>query len=116
MKHHPNMAKTHRKPRRRAGKQSRRLKQRPGKKPFITQAEARRRAQRHVLNRLFKGAAVRDGAKVRLGDYFRNKWAAKDGWVVYKNSEGFGLKSSDVVLVSKRTGRVLYEGSACDEG
>ena len=59
---------------------------------------------------------VRDGAKVRLGIYFRDKWTAKDVWVVYKNPEGFGLKSSDVVLVSKRTGRVLYEGSACDEG
>ena len=59
---------------------------------------------------------MRDGATVRLGTYFRDKWAAKDVWVVYKNSEGFGLKSSDVVLVSKRSGRVLYEGSACDEG
>ena len=86
------------------------------KKPFIARAEARRRAERHVLDRIFKRAHVRDGATARLGIYFRDKWTAKDVWVVYKNSEGFGLKPSDVVLVSKRTGRVLYEGSACDEG
>jgi hypothetical protein len=58
MKHHTNMTKTQRKPKRRASKQSRRLKPRPGKKPFITPAEARRRAERHVLNRLFKGATM----------------------------------------------------------
>ncbi|MCX6914509.1 MAG: hypothetical protein NT167_15895 [Verrucomicrobia bacterium] len=110
------MSKPQRKPKGSASKQSRRLKPRASKKPLITPAEARRRAQRYVLNRIFKGAAVRDGATVRLGIYFRDKWTAKDVWVVYKNSEGFGLKSSDVVLVSKRTGRVLYEGSACDEG
>ena len=66
--------------------------------------------------RLFKGARVRDGAKVRLGIYFRGDWTTKDVWVVYKNPEEIALKSSEVVLVSKRTGRVLYEGSACDEG
>jgi hypothetical protein len=65
---------------------------------------------------MFKGARVRDGAKVRLGIYVRGDYTASDVWVVYKNPEGFGLKSSDVVLVSKRTGRVLYEGSASDEG
>jgi hypothetical protein len=65
---------------------------------------------------LFKGARVRDGAKVRLGIYFRGDWTTKDVWVVYKNPEEIALKSSEVVLVSKRTGRVLYEGSACDEG
>ena len=110
-----DMSKSRRK-RKRNSKHSRRPKSRPARKPFITRAEARRRAGRHVLNRIFKGAVVRDGAKVRLGIYFRDKWTAKDVWVVYKNSEGFGLKSSDVVLVSKRTGRVLYEGSAGDEG
>ena len=57
---------------------------------------------------MFKGAAVRDGAKARLGVYSRGGWTAKDVWVVYKNPEEVALKSSEVVLVSKRTGRVLY--------
>ena len=65
---------------------------------------------------MFKGATVRAGEDVRLGIYFRGGWTAKDVWVVYKNPEEIALKSSEVVLVSKRTGRVLYEGSACDEG
>ena len=87
-----------------------------GKTRFITRAEARRRAARHVLNRMFKGATVRDGAKVRLGIYTQSNWTGKDVWVVYKNAGENALKSSEVVLVCKRTGRVLYAGSACDEG
>ena len=83
---------------------------------FITPTEARRRAARHVVKRLFRGAAVKDGATVTLRVYSRGGWMAEDVWVVYKNSEGFALESSEVVLVSKRTGRVLYEGSAGDEG
>ena len=110
------MSKTQQRPKWSTRTQSRRLKPRPGKRRLVTRAEARRRAQRHVLDRIFKGAPVRDGAGVCLGIYFQDKWTAKDVWVVYKNSEGSGLKSSDVVLVSKRSGRVLYEGSACDEG
>lgn len=95
---------------------SKRSKPRRAKARFITPAEARRRAERHVLKRLFKGATVRDGATVRLGIYFRGGWTAADVWVVYKNPEQLALKSSEVVLVSKRTGRVVYEGSAGDEG
>jgi hypothetical protein len=87
-----------------------------GKTQFITRADARRRAERYVLNRIFKGATVRDGAEVRLGIYTRSNWTGKNVWVVYKNAEENALKSSEVVLVCKRTGRVLYEGSACDEG
>ena len=101
---------------RRKGVVSRRPKPRHGKVQFITRAEARRRAERHVLNRMFKGATVRAGEDVRLGIYFRGGWTAKDVWVVYKNPEEIALKSAEVVLVSKRTGRVLYEGSAGDEG
>jgi len=83
----------------------------------ITPAEARRRAARHVLNRLFKGAKVADGAKVRLGIYVQGKWKPADVWVVYKNPENpMELKSADIIAVSKRTGRVLYEGPAGDEG
>lgn len=81
----------------------------------IMPAEARRRAVRHVLNRMFKGATVADGAEVRLGIYPGGNW--KSARIVYKNSEDpTALKSSDIVVVSKRNGRVLYEGSAGDEG
>jgi hypothetical protein len=59
---------------------------------------------------------VRDGATVRLGIYCRGGWTASDVWVVYKNPEQVALKSAEVVLVPKRTGRVVYEGSAGDEG
>ncbi len=88
----------------------------PRKAKFITRAEARRRAERHVLNRMFKGATVRDGAEAKLCIYVRGDWSVKDASVVYKNPKEIALKSADVILVCKRTGRVLYEGSAGDEG
>jgi hypothetical protein len=34
----------------------------------------------------------------------------EDTWVVYKNPRVSAFRSSDVVVVCKRTGRVLYEG------
>ena len=93
-------------------------KSRAVKKPIITRAEARRRAERHVLNRIFRGAQIRDGAEAVLHVYQqRAVWNKNDVWVVYKNPRDLALlQSSDVVVVCKRTGRVLYEGSACDEG
>jgi len=94
-----------------AGKSARRPK--PHKAKFITRAEARRRAERHVLNRMFKGATVRDGTEAG-GNLYNVRRA--DTWVVYKNPKEFALKSSNVVVVCKRTGRVLHEGSAGDEG
>ncbi len=89
-----------------------------GKTPIITAAEARRRAERHVLQRMLKGAKVRDGAAFRLDIYNRGNWAGQDAWVVYLNppSETQELRPSQIIVVSKRTGRVLYEGSAQDEG
>lgn len=94
-------------------KSVRRPKPRRGKAQFITRAEARRRAERHVLNRMFKGAAVRDGARVGGNIYNVRR---EDTWVVYKKCRGLGFRSADVVVVCKRTGRVLYEGSTNDEG
>ena len=83
----------------------------------ITPAEARRRAARHVPNRMFKGAKVADGAEVRLGIYPGGNWKTAEVWIVYKNPDDpMALKSSDIVVVSKRNGRVLDEGSAGDEG
>ncbi len=58
-----------------------------------------------------------DGAEVRLSVHPGGHWKSAGVWIVYKNPEGpIALKSSDIVVVSKRTGRVLYEGSAGDEG
>jgi hypothetical protein len=93
------------------GKSVRRPK--PRKAKFITRAEARRRAERHVLNRMFKGATVRDGAEASHNIYGVRR---ENTWVVYKNPSGSALRSADAVVICKRTGRVLYEGSAGDEG
>ena len=95
-----------------ASKSVLRPKPRSGKKGFISRAEARRRAARHILNQTFKGATVRDGAD--SGNIYNVRRA--DTWVVYINPRAGALQSSDVVVVCKRTGRVLYEGSAHDEG
>jgi hypothetical protein len=62
---------------------------------------------------MFKGATVRDGAETGGNIYGVRR---EDTWVVYKKCRGMGLRSSDVVVVCKRTGRVIYEGSAHDEG
>ena len=93
-----------------AGKPARRPK--PRKVGFITRAEARRRAERHVINRMFKGATVRDGMEAGHNIYNVRR---ENTWVVYKNGPPV-IKSSNVVVVCKRTSRILYEGSANDEG
>jgi len=108
------MSKARRKLKLAAGKTAKRP--RPRKAKFITRAEARRRAERYVFNRMFRGASVQDGATAKLCIYNRGDWSANDVWVVYKNPKEIALKSAEVILVCKRTGRVLYEGSAGDEG
>ncbi len=83
----------------------------------VTRAEARRRAAAHVLHRLFKRAKVVDGAEVSLGIYCSNRWRPANVWIVYQNPEdSLGLQSSAIVVVSKRTGQVLYAGPAGNEG
>jgi hypothetical protein len=82
----------------------------------ITAVQARKLAARHFAKCAFNDAIVKDGAEARLGMYLRGSWKPKDMWVVYKNSDILGFRSSEVVLVSKRTGRILYEGPAGDEG
>ena len=87
------------------------------KKKQITKAKARELAGKHVLRRLFKGRTVEDGAKVLLGMFILDKWRPKDTWVVYQNWDGPPMiRDSRVILVCKRTGRILYEGGACDVG
>ena len=65
---------------------------------------------------MFKAAKVRKSKTIRGQVYSRGNWTSEDVWVVYKNSQPLVLASSEVVLVCKRTGRVVYEGSANDEG
>jgi len=102
-----------------AGKPAKRSTKRPKprgtRKPrrLLTRAEARRRAARRVLNRMFNGAMVRDGVEAG-GNFYGVR--RENTWVVYINPRGGVLRSADVVVVCKRTGRVLYEGSAGDEG
>ncbi len=80
----------------------------------ISAAEARQRAIRHVVRQMFGGAKVADGKHAGMSVY---NLPAVDAWVVFKNSREFlGLRSSEVIVVCKRTGRVLYEGPANDEG
>jgi len=66
---------------------------------------------------MFKGAKVVDGTEVRLGIYPGGHWKSAEVWIVYKNpDDSMALKSSDIVVVTKRTGRILYEGPAADAG
>jgi len=84
----------------------------------ITRAGARRLAAQHAVKAIFRGSTVKDGAEAGLRTYALPKLpAGKDVWVVYLNDENpMILKSSEIVVICKRTGRVLYAGSACDEG
>ena len=91
------MLKARKKMKNAAGKSATLAKPGNAKAQFITRAEARRRAERHVINQMFKGATVRDGAEVRLGIYTRSNWTGKDVWAVYKNAGENALKSSEVV-------------------
>ena len=83
-------------------------------KRSISATEARQRDIRHVVRRMFAGARVADGKRARMAVYDLRR---DDVWIVFKNSRGLpALRPSEVVVVCKRTGRVLYEGPANDEG
>jgi hypothetical protein len=72
-------------------------------------------AARHTLVAMFAGATVKDGAEGH-GNFLRDRIAK--AWLVYpKTPQKAGIIcSSWVVMVCKRTGRVLYAGPAGDEG
>ncbi len=95
-----------------ARKASRSVRRRKG---WITPAQASRLAARHVIAAMFDGVPVRDGTEVRWNLYQQRR---KDVWVVFPKTvcEPSGFSSATVVVVCKRTGRVLYAGSANDEG
>ena len=65
------------------------------------------------IGRGFGGCAV---AQNLFQCVARGDRTGKDVWVAYKNPEEIALTSSQVVLGCKRTGRVLDEGAAGDEG
>src|SRR5438093_13601906 len=100
------MRKARRKSRAAAGKSAKRRRPRRGRsrKRFISRTEARRRAERHVLKRMFQGVPVRDGKTARWRVYDPSgKLAGKDVWLVYPNSEQpvSGLRSSQLIAVCK---------------
>ncbi len=91
----------------------------PRPRPKITAIKAWELAARHVLSQMFLRAPVKDGSEVRLGIYDpTGKLAGKAVWAVYPNPMGnpTEIKASEVILVCKRTGKILYAGSAHDEG
>ena len=98
---------------------------RPGKnrvaarKKRLTPAEARRRAGQHVIKQMFTGARVSDGTGERMCIYdVTGELAGNPVWFVYPNPEGPSnvIRSSQVIAICQRTGKILYAGSAHDEG
>lgn len=89
------------------------------KKRPITRKEARERAYRYLLRKMFTGAVVKDGAKAEWRpSYPQGGIQKEDVWLIYLRE--FPAKpifrSSHVIVVSKKSGRVVYDGSANDEG
>ncbi len=79
-------------------------------KKAISAVQARRLAARQVMARMFDGVPVQDGAEVKWSIF---NVRLKSAWVVFPKSEPdqtMRLGPSHVVVVSKRTGRVLYDG------
>ena len=85
----------------------------------ITAAEARQLAARHALKKMFTGARVCDGSKVRLRIYeFAGRLVGKPIWVFYPNpaEDAVDIKDSEIIIVCQRSGKILFAGSAQDEG
>ena len=81
------------------------------KKRVIAAAEARQRAARHVIGRIFSGVLVRDGARAKWNI---NGVRRKDVWLVCRKQRRLDqwIPAQDLMVVCKRTGRVLYAGLA----
>jgi hypothetical protein len=83
----------------------------------ISTARARRIAARHVMARMFDGVRVEDGEEYRWHAYNVRR---KNVWLVFPKIDQepvpMVFRSSHVIVICRRTGRVLYEGSANDEG
>ena len=91
----------------------------PRPRPKIDPIKAWQLAARHVLSQMFLRAPVKDGSQVRLSIYDpTGKLAGKPVWAVYPNpwENQNEIQASEVILVCQRTGKILYAGSAHDEG
>lgn len=89
------------------------------KPKMVSPSEARRRAGDFLIRSLLRGAKVKDGATARWSPSYGYKpLNPSKVWLVFLQQRGneISLRSSEVVAVCKRTGRVLYHGSANDEG
>lgn len=103
------MVKTHAMPRGR--KQPKAILRR---KRSLSAAEARRRAIRHVVRRMFKDTQVVDGKHADMSVYALPREGV---WVVCKQARGVpALRTAEVIVVCQRTGKILYEGPTNDEG
>ena len=87
--------------------------QRGIRKRFITAAEAKRRAARYLANKMFKALTVLDGEHVRCNIY---NVSVKGTWLIQQSSSFPEPRPTQIVVVCKRSGRILYDGSASDEG
>ncbi|MFM8468798.1 MAG: hypothetical protein ACKODH_02325 [Limisphaerales bacterium] len=77
-------------------------------------AEARRRAVRRVVRRTLTHLRVPDGKHADMSVYDLPRESV---WVVFKQARGVpALRSAEVIVVCQRTGRILYDGPANDEG
>jgi hypothetical protein len=86
---------------------------RRSRKRHITAAEAKRRAARYLAIKMFKGLTVLDGEDVRYNIY---SVRGKETWLIQQPSSFPESQPTQVVVVCKRSGRILYAGSASDEG
>jgi hypothetical protein len=81
----------------------------------VTAAQARQIAARFDAARRFGGATVKDGG---AGLYLSGAARHRDVWLVFPNPvpASAAIRPSEVIAVSKRTGRVIYSGVLPDEG
>jgi len=79
----------------------------------ITATDAKRRALRHLANKLFKSLTLVDSGGTPWRIY---GLAHREVWLVQIGASSPRLAPTRVVAVCKHTGRILYDGLACDEG
>ena len=91
----------------------------PRNKTLLTHREARKKAELYFIRSRFAGATVEDGATANWHPrYGARRFRKEDVWVIFLKEPNpeLALRSSNVIAVSKKTGRILYDGSANDEG
>jgi hypothetical protein len=101
------------KPNAKKAKRVRRPRPQGTRKRHITAGEAKRRAARYLANKALKGLSVLDGERARCNIYGVKE---KETWLIQQPSFFPEPRPTQVVVVCKRTGRILYDGSAGDEG